>query len=315
MSSPRLQWSLALVGMLGVAAPPLDAQLPRWDDTTRVPRRCLGPDGQPPRAATLLHLVPTPAAEAFGPVPEGARPSVDLMAEVVARHLRTVLGAPDGQLPALDSGRAVDEWNGWVTVVGRRDGSMRWFMPWEEFPRRSREPTRRSLDTEGLRLLAQALDSAAANDPFTWPEKVEGDSIAFRLRFDWPRPDGAGRFDPIPARHAAAIVPIMVPAIRPVRPAGAFYFELRRWPGDRERHLEVDLLFEVDSTGRVVPGSVRDLWPTDEPRPVGREARRYEEFIADIRRSLERTRYVPARVGTCTVAAPARRTFTFAFLR
>jgi hypothetical protein len=306
----------AIVLLVLVGAAPLGAQLPRLDDTTRVPRACLGPDGRVPQAPSLVHIVPGPAdREYFAPFPAAARPSVRLASEVIARHARTALGAGEGELPALDTTRRSADFVGWVVVIARRDGSMRPVMPWELYPRRERAQWQRLLDDAGAELLADAIDSAAVSDPFMWPEDVKGDSLAFRLRFDWPRPDGRGRFDPIPADYAAPVLPLRVPAVRAARLARPMNFRFRRWPGGGAEDVTVRMEFALDSAGRVLPGTIRDVWPESPSRPTGLAARSYAEFLRDLRRSIEGARFTPARIGTCFVSTPMRQSFLFAYQR
>ena len=306
---PRLSIAIAIAFL----ASPLGAQVPPLGDTAFVPARCLGPDGKPPRATSLVQLVPGVGVAPFGPPPEAAEPSIDLASEVIARYMRTFLGAADGELPALDTTRSAVDYSGFAMVIARRDGSMRTLMPWDLVPRRVRARMQAVMGGQFLTLLERAVDSASANEPFTWPEKLEGDSVAFELHFDWPRPDGAGKFDPIPARHAAPVAPMIVPAVRAARPTRAADFVFRRWPADSRGDVVVEVEFVVDSTGRADAGSIRTRWPEGEPPAAGLAGRSFAQFTRDLERSIEGARYSPARVGQCLVRAPFRQRYRFAY--
>lgn len=321
MSLVPLRGLAALAALLLPNLPAsLGAQNTRFADWPAPPAACLGPDSRPRRAATLLHVVPTdpraptPTGEPVLPaVPSAAWQSVALMTEMIAGHARERLGAAEGGLPAFDSTRTTQGFRSALVVVGRRDGSFGWILPWEFLASPTREQMLPAFDTPGLQLLLGALeDMRRSGEPFMWPEELRGvDSVMFSLDFAWPRPDGGGHHDPMPHRHAAAILPVMASTVRYPRPASSIDFVFERYPGDGRRDVSVELAFRIDSTGRVVPGSVTERWPNGEPRATGKAAREHARFLRDVRRTVESRRFIPARVGTCGVEVPYRLVVTF----
>jgi hypothetical protein len=71
--------------------------------------------------------------------------------------------------------------------------------------------------------------------------------------------------------------------------------------------------FVVDSSGRVDPATLRDLWPADRPRLTGELGGHYRAFLSAVRDGLADARYVPARVGGCATRQLVQQPFEFRF--
>lgn len=289
----------------------------RVQEWSTVPPACLDADGRPPRVATLANVVPQDAVipwrgRTFYPrIEEHAWSSVKLMTEIVAERARARLGAREGELPALGSTRQVADFRGHVYVIGRRDGTVGVMAPWEFVREDVAERTRAVYDTPGTRLLLDAVDDVVrADERFTWPERrVAADSIVFMLRWSWPDPLSRGGYGPIPFRHGAGVLPILVDFRREPTRVGRSRLLLNRSPSSRDTIVELPVTFTVDSVGQEVRGSVGVVWPASLAPVSGHAARQYASFVRDIRRDIEGARYDPAFVGRCRVATPVRQMF------
>ena len=73
----------------------------------------------------------------------------------------------------------------------------------------------------------------------------------------------------------------------------------------------VIMQFIVDTTGRVDPSSISDIWPADRPRLTGELGEYYRDFVIAVRAGLSSARYVPARVGGCPLRKMVTQPFHF----
>lgn len=73
--------------------------------------------------------------------------------------------------------------------------------------------------------------------------------------------------------------------------------------------------FVVDTTGRPIAPSIRDLWPDDEACPKGFLLEHYRAFLHAVERGLANSEYHPARVGGCAVPQLVQHPFTFDIAR
>lgn len=269
----------------------------------------------PPAAfrRTMVYLVADHAGEPFPRVPEAAFLSLRLATENIAWQARGLLGAPDGLLPPPDT---LINWRSLgrhLHLVGHRDGRITWSFPWDT---PGHGPVRDSVGEPTLALLGRAVDVALAkNERFPWPDGVEGDSIPFLIRFDYPQLKENGAIEPMRGQHAASLLEVRVPAMTPVAPRrmGSVTY-----PEDSRRNgvtANLVMQFVVDSTGRPIERSIRDLWPDDRPRLRGHLALHYADFVKAARRGLANSEYTPARVGGCAVPQLVQQPFTFDLAR
>ena len=311
--------ALAAAILFAALARRVPAQTPQVQEWPTVPPSCLGPDGKPPRMATLANIVPRrpfmpwKGRTYYPEIPEHAWQSVKLATEMVANHARARLGARDGELPALDSTRRERDFRGYVVMVGRRDGSIRVMSPWEMVEERIAPQVRKAFDTPGTQLLLNSVDDMVrANEPFEWPErKIAADSVVFMLEWAWPLPRREGGYRPMPYRHGAGVAPLIVDVRRAPVTAEAPRFILNRYPSERDTVVSVSMTFVVDSLGRVDRGGIRDHWPERLAAPTGRAARDYAAFLREATRAIAATPYEPAYIGGCRVAVPVRLSFPY----
>jgi protein TonB len=59
--------------------------------------------------------------------------------------------------------------------------------------------------------------------------------------------------------------------------------------------------FVVDTNGRAVMSTFKDLWPSDKPRLTGGLQEYYEAFVDAVREGVSDETFTPARVGSCAV--------------
>jgi hypothetical protein len=69
--------------------------------------------------------------------------------------------------------------------------------------------------------------------------------------------------------------------------------------------------FLVDTTGRVVDSTVRDVWRKDKPRLTGHELYQYTRFLRATTSALHRMEFEPASIGGCKVKQLAEMPFVF----
>lgn len=277
--------------------------------SARTPPSCLQSLPESAFRQTAVYLVADHAGDPFPRIPDGGRLAVRLATETIAWRARALLGAPEGLLPPPDT---VVSWRNvgrHLHVVGHRDGRITWSYPWDT---PGHPPIRDSVGEVALALLGRAIDSALARDErFPWSEDIAGDSTPFLVRFDYPDVDPRGKLQPMRGLHAAPLLEIRAPIATPVRPrkAGSIrYPELARESGVT---ANIVMQFVVDSTGRPIEPSIRDLWPEEKPRPRGRLGAHYQAFLTAVKRGLAASEYHPARVGGCAVPQLVQQPFTF----
>jgi hypothetical protein len=229
-------------------------------------------------------------------------PAADAFTLAIAERARTLLGARGDTLPR---GEPAITWRRLPTtliVTAHRDGRITWRTP-VAIPDTATEP-----------LLARAASVAIADgEKLFWPERYPADSATFRVRLRWPSVNRDGKVERLRVRAATPLFTLAVPweeGVRTIRqPAVAYPEELIRAGVTGYVILE----FIVDTAGRAVPRTIRDVWPASQP-PLRADLRGYyTSFVAAARRSVERARFEPARVGGCPVFQLVELPFEFKF--
>ena len=263
---------------------------------------------------TVMHLVGRPANHGDS-LPKATHPSVDLMVETIGVYARARLGASPGNLPYADStqdrGMATLMFSSHLHVVGRRDGTMRWWGESDSTP--SGIAPVDSMRRLGERLLGASLDSAVrAGEIFVWPDAYEkADSIAFAVDFVHPLPDATGKLQPMRVRHAAPLIAVHVASNEPVLPLSGPQPSFPRRALERGATGTIVMRFVVDTTGRVIPSTIADVGPAGTRRPRGNDGRVYQDFVRAVTDGLKRARYTPARFGGCAYPSLAQQAFVF----
>ncbi len=227
----------------------------------------------------------------------------DLIARDVAAELRTMLGGSDSVVP--DAAAHVKWYSvpAELIVTARPDGQMSW------------RGVSRSGDSSATRLLATALDSARRHGAalIMWPDGNAADSLVVRLSLlpaDFHEAQG---FDSLYRKRLkfkafTVSIPTESPALpidRGRQPTYPKYNKTHRVSG------ELIAQFVVDTSGRAIMSSFRDIWPSDTPRPTGELEYYYNEFLASIRKFEAGEKFTPARVGTCKVRQIVQAPFKF----
>lgn len=227
----------------------------------------------------------------------------DLIAKEVAAELRTMLGGSESVVPDATDRVKWYSIPAELIVTSRPDGRMTW------------RGLSRSGDTSATRLLAAALDSARRHGGalMIWPDGNIADSLVVRLSL---LPTGyreAPEFDTLYSKRLKfKAFTIASPRWTPALP-----IEGRRkptYPRSNETHRVTGTIlaqFVVDTTGRAVMSSFRDIWPSDKPRPTGELADYYKAFVASIRDYEAGEKFTPAHAGTCKVRQLVQAPFEF----
>jgi hypothetical protein len=227
----------------------------------------------------------------------------DLIAKDVAAELRTMLGGSDSLVP--DAAAHVKWYSipAELIVTARPDGRMTW------------RGASRSGDTSASSLLATALDSARRHGGalMIWPDGNVADSLVVRLSLLSAAFHEAQSFDSLYRKRLkfkafAMSFPTEAPAL-PI-----YGRRKPTYPQSNQMHRVSGTIlaqFVVDTSGRAVMSSFRDLWPPDKPRLTGDLAHYYDEFLASIREFEAGAKFSPARVGACKIRQIVQAPFEF----
>ena len=228
-----------------------------------------------------------------------AAPTVQLVTETAAALMRQAFGARADQLP--DAAPRLR----WSQVQGRVDVVLRRGQPLA---------ARVAPGTEGpaAAMLVQALRGAdSSSGPFLWDESVPGDSLAFSVALRQPLVMHGGMKEVIRTAFAAPVFSVAVPAFSSPMELETPQLHYPSIALGSTAFGSVTLSFVIDTTGRVDPESVTDVWPASKPRPAGDLLAHYRAFVNEAKRAVVRARYLPARTGSCLVPHRMQRDFVF----
>jgi hypothetical protein len=214
----------------------------------------------------------------------------DLIASDVASVLRTQLGGSDSAAP--DIGQKIKWYSipAELILVAREDGSMTW------------RGTSLSGDAGAVALLSTAMDSARRHGSavMLWPEGFAADSIVLRLSL-LPK-----LFAPQPSPPAATgtrmrflVFTMLAPLETPALPKGDLNI---KYPTYNEQHRvtgQTITQFVVDTNGKAVMSTFRDVWPANKPRLSGALEGYYADFIRAVREGVAAETFSPAHTGSC----------------
>jgi hypothetical protein len=232
-------------------------------------------------------------------------PQVALLLQSVVEFARTRAGmsadsVPPGE-PALDWRQLIGD----LLVVAHRDGRLAW--------RVDNNTGGRALGDSAARWLAGALSAArdAKEAFFAWPDGLRGDSAVVRVAFMRPWVDATGAVQPLRAELPVSAFTLAVPRETPVRverePRIHFPDGQLRVRGA----ARIVLQFVVDTTGRIEAGSVHEVLPDAVARDPMFKSSAYLEFLKSVTDGLLTGRYLPARVGACTLPQLVQQAFEF----
>lgn len=166
-------------------------------------------------------------------------------------------------------------------------------------------------------LMATALDSIQTAYMLDWSADSARDSIRFAIAFVRPVLDSAGRVTPPRIKRAGLpLLSVLAPWERSAsqKPGSAkpHYPEQAREEGYEGMVL---LQFVVDSTGRAVDSTIKDLWPKTKPRLLGIDLAQYDRFVWSSTQAVRRMEFVPAKIGGCNVNQLVQMPFVYGLNR
>ena len=256
----------------------------------------------PPSAFTrvTIHL----AADPVDSVSRGVVSTVDLLTQSVATRIRAMLGANG---PVIPTGDSALRWNdlGAVLIVVHADGRYTWRD--RDTTAAAPRPTR-----AGERLLRRALAATREAEGIVFvPEGALIDSARFGLSYREPLVSSAGEIHQAPMRVGFPVFTLPIPWTKPIEPIRPPQVKYPAAPRHVAAEGRLTMQFIVDTTGRVVRSSIRDVWPVGRPRYTGALGAYYDDFVKAATKALEDARYTPAEVGGCRVSLTVRQPFQF----
>ncbi|HEY8309341.1 MAG TPA: hypothetical protein VIG47_02235 [Gemmatimonadaceae bacterium] len=295
--------SLAVVGLTctALASAPLAAQLPSTVTSTTDMARgvsCLDTVSMTGGLPKIVYI--------YAIVPDSSNPHTtqmaDEFAQAVAQHMRTLLNAHTDTLPA---GEPLIQWRGIRDHVALVVSASR-----------SADPRFRLLaphfDSTANALLLRAAQVAQQDgEGVFWSNDVPGDSLRFDIAFALS-PQGrvglAGSY-----RNAFPVFSVLSPAeTLPLLTNGS---DLNYPPNSEQMGATgvVVVQLQVDTTGHVVLGTIREQWPATKPRPTGVLLTAYSGFLDAVMKWLPEATFTPARIGGCPVNQLVLQPFVFDF--
>ncbi len=234
-------------------------------------------------------------------------PSADFLTQAIALSVRSMLGSPDGELPAGDS---VIGWRnvwGTIAVTGTPDGRFTWKIP--------SSSERAAVDsTSALAIVERALKKVAeSGELLMWPQDLKRDSVTFNITIHRPLVRQTGVVSPVAVRQAFPMFTLRMPWESPV--------DIRKGPRivypERSRKGGaigvVRMQFVVNRHGRLEPGTVMEVWPDGVPQPDADVLPFYKAFVAAVRRGLPTAEFHPAMIGGCAMKQLVIESFEFQF--
>lgn len=166
-------------------------------------------------------------------------------------------------------------------------------------------------NTTAARLLLRATTESQSDGDgaLFWPQDAAIDSLDFRIGY---RLSTDGSFaNASGVRYAFPVFSLMRP---PATPAAMIEEPEIHYPASAQQlggtgYVLVQL--EVDSTGHITPGTLREVWPPDQARPTGALYSVYADFLQAVMNGLPSARFSPARIGGCAVSQVVQLPFTF----
>lgn len=211
------------------------------------------------------------------------------MAQDVAEQIIALLRSAHGELSIADPPMPWQALPAELIVTAHPDGSV------------TRRGISKYADTNATSLLTKAFDVARAqgNALVIWPDGYQPQSIVVRLMLEPASliPAVGGAQSIVAPQYVVFVTsyPTVSPALprlnnpNPQYPSSASYDQVSG---------SVLLQFVVDTLGKAERSTIRDVWPSDKPRELGRY---YDDFVHSVAKVLPSWRFYPARVGSCPV--------------
>jgi hypothetical protein len=167
-----------------------------------------------------------------------------------------------------------------------------------------------SLGDSGARHLGRARAAARGGGAaFLRHDAVRRDSITRLVRQEPAMLGEDGTVTPPALRAGFPVFSVLIP---PSRSADVERIRTN-FPMVRIRGFSgtVRLQFVIDTAGRAVSSTIRDVWPPNEARLVGPPRFAYDSVVRVMQLSLEDARFAPARIGPCVVPQLVQQAFTY----
>jgi hypothetical protein len=217
----------------------------------------------------------------------------DLMSEDVSKEILRILKSRPGYMPLVDPKISPLSVPAELLVIERRDGSA------------TRKAFSRFGDTTATTLLTKAFDAARRKNEavLIWPDGYKADSVIVRLVLLPATRSADGRTLPPHSNRAQFGVFRMLQTFDTfamLKPGQA----MPKYPLELKPHRvdgKVLLRFIVDRSGRVVPGSIRDVRPEQDPELADFLTPAHRTFANSLADVVLNWRFEPARIGPCRV--------------
>jgi len=261
------------------------------------PTSCLDTVSIVPSIPSIVYL----RATVKEPVDSSVGRMVDVFAQSVSLHMRSLLNPHGDTLP---QGDPIITWREIKTHI-----------PLGVIVYRNAAPVFQLLSPHTDSVAAATLFAAVrktvddGEGPF-WPEGTPGDSLTFGLSFEVTDPgklqlSRSGRFaSPV----FSVLFPPEVPAKAKLEGSAPIY-------PLTERHAGITAIviaeFQIDTTGHVNPGSIKEVWPSTQKRPTGQLLAAYNDFLSSVLSWLPNAEFEPAHIGGCSVQQFVQEPFNF----
>lgn len=229
-----------------------------------------------------------------------AGPMADIFVQSVGQRLRVLLHEHGDTLPA---GEPAITWRGIADGARLVVRMVRDSEPVYELMAPDAD------SVAGAMLLAAAQVASDSGEAPFWPENFHGDTLVFEVSFALTAA-GETRL-PDYGRAAFPAFSVMFP---PETPAGHPTTSTLEYPEDLLRMGVTGVVivtFIVDTTGRAIPSSIRDVWASSQKRPTSESPAYYNEFVRSVLTWVKTATRTPARLGGCPVPQLTTQPVTF----
>jgi hypothetical protein len=245
---------------------------------------------------------------------------VDLLTQEVAERVRALLGARGDTLP---KGEPRITWQSihdhlHITAFRERPARLDTSVAPEESASSSDEVQKphHRFSRDGIRLLAEAFEAVRNHSEpfFLWPETVKADSLRFAIHFTRIHLDGKGkemRDSTKKPRARFLAFSLAVPREQQAIPARLHKPE---YPPEARRlgfQGEVLMQFVIDTTGQARPGTLKNLLAEKVRLADNNDRCLYDLLEKEVRQSVMRSKYSPARIGGCAVSVLVQQPYSF----
>lgn len=221
------------------------------------------------------------------------RAQADLMAQDVSQEILDELHAVPSKLPDLDSSLTPAALPAKLIVTFRPDGSA------------NRRAMSMSGDTMATTMLTRAFDAlrASGEAAMVWPDGYRADSIVVRIELKSATVTPNGNVILYPTKHPAfGVFRLLAPSVSP--PLARPNQRTPHYPREAENaRVEgfVELEFVIDTNGRAVPESIRDVREWGQQQMTPEALQYYDAFVRALQEAVVGWRFTPAHTDACPV--------------